>query len=240
MKDILEMNREEILALNPGNVPHKMIRQQVEHIFSLLQAYWKHDGDFSKPHVKLTSGNHSNGYINCPAVLNHENLRLILANQILFDLRIRKIVIPETWASENWVIGSDTSATALAKSIADLLGCRHGILEKGPKPKKLQIWKNQVIQPGEKVLHIEELMTTAFTAKRVREGIKDGNPHPVEFVEVIPVLMHRSKEYFVDGEAVLDIFHFNIENWTPNECPYCANNSPVLENPKENWAKLTG
>ncbi len=238
MKDILEMNREEILALDPGNVPHKMTRQQVEHIFAQLEAFWKHDGDFTKPHVKLTSGNHSNGYINCRAVLEHENLRLIMASQILFELRIRKIVTLETWSPENWVIGSDTSATKLAGSIAKILGCRHGVLKKGPD--KEQIWEGQIIKRGELVLHIEELMTTAFTAKRVRKGIKAGNSHPVEFVEVIPVLMHRSKEYFVDGEAVLDIFHFNIENWTPNECPYCANNSPVLENPKENWAKLTG
>jgi len=239
MKDILEMNRDEILKLNPNLVSEKMTRQQVKHIFSQLQAFWQHDGDFSKPHVELTSGMHSNGYINCREVLVHNNLCRLMARQIVLTLQEEGYIDRENYPvnNDNWVIGSATSATDLASEVAKILSCHHGILRKGPN--KEQIWENQVIQPQEKVLHIEELMTTAFTARRVRKGITQGNDYPVDFIHFIPVLIHRSSEYLVDGVPVVTIFHFNIENWDPEKyCLYCANGSKALEDPKKNWKKL--
>jgi len=237
MKPILKMKREEILNLNPDLVSEEMTHQQVEHIFSQLQAFWKNDGDFSKPHVKLTSGRHSNGYINCRAVLQYKNLREIMARQMIIKLYNEMPRVFENWNPDNWIIGSATSATNLAGSIAEIFGCRHGILKKGSN--KEQSWQDQIIKPGEKILLIEELMTTAFTAKQVQKGIIKGNSDSVDIIEIIPVLIYRSKKCFVNGLPILPVFCFDIQNYEEDKCPFCRKGSPVLENPKENWDILT-
>ena len=144
------------------------------------------------------------------------------------------------------VIGSDTSATGLAGDLALVLECRHGVMKKGPE--KEQIWQGEMVKgevvshligDDERVLRIEELMTTAFTAERLRQGIIAA--HQDQIIDILPVilvLMHRSTVYEVAGAKVLAIHHFDISNWPPEECPYSKGGSPLVENPKQNWHLL--
>lgn len=69
----------------------------------------------------------------------------------------------------------------------------------------------------------------------------EGNPSPKIFDQAY-VLMHRSDDYELkDKTMVVSVFHFDIANYEPDECPYCKAGSqaikPKLEN---NWQKLHG
>lgn len=243
------MSPEEIARLVTQDVSGLLTDAEIRKIFGSRQAFYLNPRDFRKPHVELTSGLHSNGYINCPEVFALENLRRICAQQLVRFLETDSPKLSIGFC--DWVVGSDTSATALAGDVAELLGCRHGVMKKGPN--KEQIWLGEMVDgevierlvdEGEKVLQIEELMTTAGTAERLRQGVMAAHAgRKVAFHPVILVLMHRSDVYEVMGDRVLAAHHFDIKNEDPKSeegCTYCQNGSLLVKNPKQNWALLTG
>lgn len=241
----MAMGYEELLKLDPDTVPHNLRQEEVVHIFKKCEAFWQWDENPKRPHVELTAGGHSDGYVNCRIVLAHDNLRRLLARQLVHQINLD---YPSLMVRRNdWVIGSDTSATELACDIAFLLGCRHGVMRKDEH--KNQIWRGEcvgnkkatyrTIAPGELVIHIEELMTTAMSAERVRQGIRDAHPNvAVDFAEFLPVLMYRSTIKTVEDSTVVPINHLGISNWDANDCKPCKLGSPVVQDPKAHWEEL--
>lgn len=228
---------ERIRAIRPVTFtdrPDLMTEAEVLEPFRILEAYWQHNGDPTRPHALLTSGLHSNGFVNCGVVLTFTNLLMIYADQI-----VRRL-----WqvydGSVDWVVGSNHAAVSLATFVAYLLGVQSDFPDKGPG--KAQVWQRHKIPKDARVLQVEELMTTAFTAQQVREGIQRAHDHLVQFVPFMPVLIHRSAEMEVDGAAVVPVCHLDIENWTPEECPLCRQGSEAIspKTPIENWGRLLG
>ena len=250
MKSLFNMLADEIRQLDPEDWKEGLYPQATEHIFKSVEGFYMNNGDFSKPHVELTTGLHSNGYINCAQVFQFPNLRRIMAYEMARVWRISRFCADIS--ASDWVVGSDTSATALAGDLAEIMGCRHGVLKKGPEPEKNQIWLGEMvdhqvverfIQSEERVLHIEELMTTAFTAEQVRKGIGEAHKERSRFwfFPVILVLMYRSNMQSVGGSRILKVNQFDIKNWDPKEyCPYCDHDSLLVKKPKQNWTLLTG
>lgn len=99
------------------------------------------------------------------------------------------------------------------------------------------------IPPGEKVLQVEELITTSSTFKEIRRAVEAGNNAPVNFISEVGALVHRPgklpAEY--DGRRVIALIEKEIQIFEPGPetCPYCAAGSLPLR-PKQNWAELTG
>lgn len=233
---IQEMTREEIFRLTPLKCGWTMSREELETIFMACDAFWHHPGNKNPgaPHAELTSGKHSNFYINCPRVLEDSNLCQIMARQ-LFHL-----LLDHYHGPIHWVVGSDSSALGLSKDLANLTRAKWRPLQK--KDDDSQAWEKGVIQPGEKVLHIEELLTTSGTTQAVRKGIRENNPYPVDFVPFIPVLVHRPDKGVpeeVDGSRLIYLLHYDTYAVDPKEqeCELCKNGSPALP-AKENWDEL--
>lgn len=205
--------------------------EEFRHIAELCGALWLHAGDPAAPHAELTSGKCSNGFVDVLRVLCHVNLCDILARELW--RKVREVYTGPV----DWVIGSDHAGAALSHSVAREFCAKHDFTEKGPE--KTQLWKRFVIEPDEVVLQVEELMITSGTLTAVRQGIRQGNPHPVTFAPVVGVLVHRSNVYEIEGSPVAHFAHYDINVWNPAECPLCKAGSKRLR-PKQNWAELTG
>jgi len=96
------------------------------------------------------------------------------------------------------------------------------------------------------VLVLNELMTTGsgstFETRKAALTCNGDAPGP-NVLEPAYVLVHRSKDYVLaDGSAVQPVFHFDIENFEAEDCPYCKVGSEAIKpkTPKENWARLHG
>ena len=215
-----------------------MTVKEFAHLARLLGAFWRYPGTPhpERPHALLTSGRHSNGFINCGVVLSYANLCAIMAAELLKKLRSQE----PCWQLVNWVVGLDHAAAALVASVADQLTLTHAIrfdfCEKGPDG--AQLWRRHQIPGDAVVLQVEELLTTAKTAEAVRRGIREGNGGPVNFAPRVAVLVNRSSVREVDGRSVLSVFEFNIDDWDPTRCPLCAEGSVAIR-PKDNWDRLT-
>ena len=208
-------------------------KQEITHILKCCDALWLHSRDPKDPHVELTSGKHSDGFIDILRALRFTNVCELLAWSLVGLIKHRH---PEL--KFDWGIGSDHAGAAFSHSVATHLGIQHDFTEKGPD--KTQLWKRFTIQPKEVVLQIEELMTTAGTLRAVRDGIVKGNNGPVTFAPIAVVLIHRSDIFEVDGTMIDYPVHYDINTWEPQDCPLCVAGSKPISNCKANWAELTG
>ncbi|MFC1641043.1 hypothetical protein ACFL2D_03265 [Patescibacteria group bacterium] len=237
-KDILAMtNPAEVTKLYAGNVAHFLDQDEFVHIAKLLNAFWQHDGDMSKPHVELTNGAHSNGFINTLEVLSYSNLLHLFTLRLLEVVRELRIDLGFN-KKIDWVVGSDHAAAALAVHTAFLLGARCDFTEKGPN--KTQLWKRFTIGPEETVLHVEELITTFGTYEAVRTGIHDAHPHKINFIPLTALVDRTLDGPIQSRHQMASVYRFEMRNWPPEECPLCKEGSVAIRKPKLNWAQLTG
>lgn len=196
-----------------------------------------------QPHALLTSGQHSNGFVNLGDLLKKSpSARNFLAQSLVALLRLH---CPDLVF--DYVVGADTSSTLLAQDIAENTDA--DFLRMIKSPDKSQTWdpSNPILRSGDRILHIEELITTAFSAQKVRDGIRLANPGTVyEYLPFLPVIIDRSdpdhRVTTVENSKIISLLQLNIQNWAPetHTCPYCAIGSVAIK-PKEgdNWAKLT-
>lgn len=221
--------------------------EQVRKHLEKADVFWLYTGEPRKdaPHALLTSGKHSDGYVNVGQVLKERpDVRRAFIKGILAALR-------KEWSGNiDRVVGADTSSTDLAEGIASIAGADHiRMLKTEDSEGKRQVWyaKNTPLHNGEIVLHIEELVTTSSSALQVREGIRRANPEViVNFVPYLPVVVERSdpnnRVIVVEDSKILPLLQLSIRNYEPNltDCPYCAAGSQALK-PKidNNWSLLT-
>lgn len=206
---------------------------ELKHIFKLADALWEHNGNMSREHALLTSGKHSDGFVDTLRVLIHTPICHLLG-YLLADA----VCQAHEESEVRWVIGSDHAGAAISHSVALEFGAMYDFCEKGPD--KTQQWKRFKIGPEEVVLQVEELITTAGTLEAVRRGITEFHPdYPIKFAPVVATVVNRSglTEVF-DGIPIVSLLKLDINTWTPEECPLCQAGSEAIR-PKENWARLT-
>ena len=247
IESVLKMSPTEILNLKACEVNRFLAMEEIEYIFKSCDAFWYHPGkkNIQAPHAKLTTGKHSDIYINCPLVLCHSNLSQIMGKQIAEHvLKLYK-------GNIDWVTGSDSSALALSKDVANFLGAKWHPMQKVKSEggEEKQAWEKMVIKPDETVLHVEELMVTSVTALRVRKGIREAHPdYPINFVPILPVLVFRpsEKDFPIKTPAVIDRSEvFPVLNYRTfvvdpkkEKCPLCAKGSEALAPKGENWRQM--
>lgn len=244
-EDLLKMNLFDVLSLDPNDLKRELSTREIKHIFTVCGAYWLHPGNANPqaPHALLTTRKHSDIYVNCPLVLCHTNLCQIMAYQLF--IRLRK----HYTGPIDWTTGSDSSALALSKDVANLSGSRWHPMQKvkpqKPGEEERQVWEKMIIGPSETVLHVEELMVTSTTFHRVRRGIVEAHPnYPIQFIPHTPVLVLRpeaKKPIKIEGTQLFSPLYFETLVVDPDNgevCPLCAQGSEALSPKGENWKKL--
>jgi len=232
MNLLTELPSKELLDLRMEAVLRLLSADELEAIMKACDCHWIHNGDPQAPHAELTSGKCSNGFINLRLVLCRLNLCQIMANQLI------RLLTARYSGRIDWVMGSATASTNLAYEVARQLGAQTWPMQKGPE--KTQLLESMVIPDDAVILHVEELMTTAGTARAVREGIRKVSPN-VKFVPFLPVIAHRPEPgdcTGVDNSKVIYLAHYDIWTADPKDCTLCKQGSKPLR-PAKNWQELT-
>lgn len=232
----------DLRGIDPGFFRDRDISlEQILNYFDEEDAYWVYRGEPrpDAPHAKLTSGKCSNGFIDCLKVLRYPGLAEIFGRQL--GRRLRQ----EGLGDVDWVISSPYAAITFGHEVAKELGAIFMFCEKDPKdPKgKGMLWRRMQIPAGQRVLQVEELITTSSTLKEIRRAVETGNANPVDFIPIVGALVHRPEKLPMayDGREVVALIEKQIRIFDPGPetCPYCAAGSEALR-PKQNWAELTG
>ena len=218
--------------------------EQFLQLFMLGDGYWRFDPN-SDPrthaHAELTSGKHSNGYINCSKPLSYPPVAAICVAQLVYELKQRGCLMH----SPTVTVGSGNAAITLGYEFGRQLGTRAVFTEKAAgKAKEMSRFD---ILDGDRVLMIEELITTLGTAEEQTDAIARAALGAYTYSPALPVLVNRSgKTTFQDRPIISllsseDLPELQFDVWPPDECELCQQGSVAVK-PKglENWCKLRG
>jgi len=213
-----------------------MNQKEIIDIFDNYDAIWVHNGDPAMPHAELTTGLCSNGYVNCREVLQHSLVCKMLARKLYYKMFNQNVL-----SRVNMVIGSSYSTITFSYELAARFGVKHGFTEKDPSdPKgKKMIWKGGKIGSKEKVLQVEDLITTSHTFFEVRRAMQEENSEPINFLNVVGCIVHRPPNLSVnyDGLKIISLIEMEIWAVKPEDCSLCKAGSRRLR-PRGNWKEL--
>lgn len=237
---IFEITNEEGLSrLDPAKFnPEDYTDEAIDHLWGVCNALWIRPNEPKEPHVEISSGLCSDGYVNMRRVLRYTNLCMIFAKLLVFVLWKR---FPGYSYNHriSWVIGSDHTAATLSFCVALLLGAKHEFTEKGPN--KTQLWRRGIIRQDEVVLQVEDLIATSDTVRAVRLGLRQGNRCPINFFPAVLTLAHRSKNQLIDNiYPILSLRHYDMKTWPRDQCPLHDQGSVAIHEPQFHWGRLTG
>ena len=200
-----------------------------QQIFQQHGAIWIHSGDAKKPHALLTSGLHSDGFVNCTLVTQHA----ALLQKIVSDGEGLASQLPKE--KVDWVIGSAFGAVTFAYAVALQLNARTGFTEKDGEGMKLSRFE---IGTNEKVLVVEDTISTGGSTLKTIEGMLKAGVPSENIVPMIVCLVNRSSSNSLAGRELRSLIKTDIHTWQPDECPLCKAGSQAVR-PKSHWKELT-
>lgn len=165
-------------------------------------------------HFRLTSGRHSDQYFQCALVLQHPNHTETLCRELALRFAGENVSV---------VIGPAMGGIIVSYEVARALGVRSMFAERENGVMTLR--RGFSIEPGERVLVVEDVITTGGS---VREVIKVVRGLGGEVVGA-GVLVDRSNgtvDLGVRTEALLTI---KVVSYAPEDCPLCKQDIPAVK-----------
>ena len=173
-------------------------------------------------HFKLTSGRHSNQYMQCAQVLKYphytEQLARHLADCFLDD-------------GVELVVGPAMGGIIVAYEVGRQLGVPAIFTER--EDGEMVIRRGFNIELGQRVLVVEDVVTTGGSVKEVIEQVQAAGGEVIG----VGVLVDRSSgkvDFEVKTAAVLTM---DIESWEPENCPLCKEGKLEVVKPGSRTAK---
>lgn len=185
-----------------------MTEQEVKQIFMDTKAVME-------GHFLLTSGLHSPLYVEKFNVLQHpahtEKLCRALA---------------EKFADEaiDTVVGPMTGGILLAHEVGKALGTRAIFTER--ENGRMTFRRGFTLAPGERVLIVEDIVTTGGSVREVLDAVRAFDALPVG----IGMLVDRSGGVVNFGEVPHKaLLHLDVQTFAPDDCPLCQDGQPMTK-----------
>lgn len=161
-------------------------------------------------HFCLTSGLHSNIYFQCAKLYQYPEITGKIGEMLaekLAGLEFDTIIAPAVGAV---IIGYETAKQAKKRNL---------FVER--KDGKMELRRGYSLKKGEKVVIIEDVITTARTINETIEAIKDFGAELVAVGCIVDRTSGRSN-YNIKSLLQIDpvVYH-------PDECPLCKENIPI-------------
>ncbi|HEY8346942.1 MAG TPA: orotate phosphoribosyltransferase [Symbiobacteriaceae bacterium] len=187
-----------------------------------ILTIFREAGTLQEGHFLLTSGRHGDRFFLLPHTLQYPDLteRLCADLAALFD-----DVEVET------VIGPATGGIILAYEVARQIRLRRG--GKGPRAIFAEkdgqggmVLKRQWrLREGEKVLVVEDAVTTGGSVAKTIDAIRPFNPEIVG----VGCLVDRSGGKADFGVPLRSLIQVDLASWLPEECPLCRQGIPLVK-----------
>lgn len=171
-------------------------------------------GALMKGHFRLTSGLHSDEYCQCSRVLEHPEVAEELGTMIADEFRGGEIDLVVSPAIGGIVIGHE---------VARSLGVRSLFAERG-EGGAMALRRGFRVEPGERVLIVEDVVTTGGSVKEVAGVVSEAGGEIVGF----GFIMDRSRtplELPAPAKALLA--GRKMETFDPDDCPLCKEGMPI-------------
>ena len=188
-----------------------MSNSNAEKNSQILQIF-KDTNALLEGHFLLTSGKHSAQYMQCAQVLQYPRIAATLGQELAGKFAGLGI---ET------VIGPAMGGIIVAHEVGRALGVRAIFAER--QNGKMTLRRGFKLKETEKVLVVEDVITTGGSVQEVIEIVREAGAEPVG----VGVLVDRSAgQVDFDGLLLHSLLQMNIEAYEPENCPLCAQGIP--------------
>lgn len=167
-----------------------------------------------KGHFKLSSGLHSEKYLQCAIVLQYPVIAEKLAKTLAEKFAGQKIDV---------VVGPALGGVTWAYEVARALGVRGIFTERDEG--KMTLRRGFSVNEGEKVLVVEDVVTTGGSTKEVIDVIKTFGGLVVGVGSVID----RSDKPVDFGVTFKSLAKLDVKTFKEHECPLCKAGTPAVK-----------
>lgn len=175
-------------------------RERVEEI---LRA----SGVLMEGHFLLTSGRHSDKYMQCAKVFRHAKYSEELCAALAEMFAGEKIDV---------VIGPAMGAVQMAYEVSRAVGCENFFTERG-EDGKMVLRRGFEVTPGMRCLLVEDVVTTGGSVKEVKELVEAAGGAVVG----IGSLVDRSNGGVDFGVPFKAVYPMEVVSWDADACPLC-------------------
>lgn len=170
-------------------------------------------GVFKHGHFQFTSGLHSDVYLEKFQVMQQPKYTEALCAEMAQRTRHLK---PET------IVGPAVGGIILAYELGRQLGCRALFTERVEG--KMQLRRGFSLAVGERVLLVEDIVTTGGSALEVVEAVQTLNAAVVG----LTCLVDRSAGQVQFPVEFYPLLSMDIKSWDPKDCPLCKQKVPLV------------
>lgn len=174
-------------------------------------------GVLLKGHFRLTSGRHSNRYLQCAKIFCNPKYSEELCTALADKYRGQGVKI---------VIGPAMGAVQMAYEVSRALGCENYFTERG-EDGRMALRRGFVVQPGQKVLVVEDVVTTGGSVREVIDLVRAAGGEVVGVGSIVD----RTGGKVAFGVPFQAVVSLEVESWEPQDCPLCKAGAPAPVKP---------
>jgi orotate phosphoribosyltransferase len=173
-------------------------------------------GAIQKGHFKLTSGVHSDSYIQCAQVMQYPEFIHNLCSELGKKFKGENIDV---------IVGPAMGAIIMAHVMAMVLGPWVRAIFTERENGKMTLRRSFEIKKGEKVLVVEDITTTGSSAREVIDIVKSRQAEVVG----VGALIDRSGGKVDFGIRYEKLLTIKMNTYEPDDCPLCKKGIPITK-----------
>ena len=174
--------------------------------------HFRRTGAMLEGHFQLSSGRHSDRYFQCA---------LLLADPLRAEALAREIAL-KIEHTPDVVVGPALGAVVWAHEVARALHTRAFFTERSNA--RMELRRGFHLEPGERVLVVEDVLTTGGSVREVLEVVRTRG---VEVVGVASILNRSGQRNPFESEGLpfACLAEVEVQSWLPEACPLCSSGS---------------
>lgn len=177
-----------------------------------IQELFEKTGVLLTGHFILTSGRHSERYLQCAKLLQYPALAEKALKELAQNFRESEV---------DTVIGPAIGGIIVAYEVARALSARALFAERENGVMTLR--RGFSIEPGEHVLVVEDVVTTGGSVKEVIDVVRSCGGEVVG----VGALVDRNGNRVDFGVPFYSLLSLEVESYPPEECPLCKKGLPA-------------
>lgn len=181
-----------------------------------LERLFIDSGALLSGHFKLSSGRHSAQYFQCALLLSDVDTAQTLGESLAE-------ILPKAWGSPTTVVGPALGGVVIGHETAHALGARSIFTER--KEGAMVLRRGFTIEPGEKILIVEDVITTGKSTGETARTLKALGG---DVIGALSIVLRGDKTPDI-GIPVASLARLPAVSYTETECPSCKKGEPLTQ-----------
>jgi len=179
-----------------------------------ILAVFRETGVMLEGHFLLTSGRHSDRYMQCARLFEHPRHSELLCAELARRFDGEKIDL---------VIGPALGGIIMSYEVSRALGARNIFAER--QDGVMTIRRGFAVRPGERVLVVEDVVTTGGSVREVLALLEAEKAD----IAGVGVIVDRSAGKVDFGYRLESLVSMEGTSYPPDECPICKTGLPLVK-----------